>query len=207
MSGLIEVMQGNAAAQAVRDRPAYLRDLLAEHAINGDESFAQDVVTDLYLRVAHNKLEVSDRAALCAILSRIDQNDAGKRIICGVEGRPGQSRRGRLGLHVAMEVSRCLVEGQTAEAAWDSVGEKMHLTSSAVKQYWMRWKPKFIASVRAMLLSRHGFPQGTTEAEIDAYARYMALGRRGLNAKEWPVVERVMRRATMIDGQSPGTND
>lgn len=202
---LIQYMKRASENQPALERPKFLRDLFITNAINGDESFANDFLSNLFFQVAHDKLGVSDRAALCVVLFRILDSKTGQKIACGVEKRPGQSRRGRIGLRVAHEVSRQIVSGKTAENAWEIVGETMHMTSSAVKQHWIAWKPKYIASVKDII--RDLVPEGTTEAELDALSRFYSLGARAAGPADTAVYEQVKHRTEMNDGQSSLPSD
>lgn len=162
--------------EAVNTRSEYLRNLVFEQALSGDESFAESALVHLFWRVAHDKMDATDRAVLACMLERASKSDAARKAICGAEKRGGQARRGMVGLSLAVEVSAHIrKERMTAERAWEVVGQAHHLTASAIKGHWVRWKPTLLSSA-ANLLREH-YPEAD-EPTIKARARVLILGDR-----------------------------
>lgn len=154
----------------------FVQYLTFEHAINGDESFSERVLLDLFWRTVHGGLLPTDRAMIAFVLNRMSQSKGAKRALSGVEKRGGQARRGQVGLSLSAEVSsKIRDDGLTVEEAWEAVGATHHLTASAVKGHWMRWKPTLLKSAESLLRQRY---PDITESDVQARARVLVLGRR-----------------------------
>lgn len=182
----------------------YFRLLMFNRMVNGDESFVEPALTDLYWRLVHDKIGSEDRAVLACLLLRFSGSDAGRKIASGAEKRGGQPRKGWVGLSIAGEVSDLLVkEGITAESAWEKVGEKRHLTASAVKGHWMKWKPRLLDGARDFV--REKFPSAA-EDELAVLAKVAVLGTKSMTPADAQVWVRVTvnHQERMIDGQSLG---
>lgn len=180
----------------------YFRLLVLNRMVNGDESFVEPALTNIYWRLVHDKIGPEDRAVLACLLLRFVESEAGRKIASGAEKRSGQPRRGWVGLSIAREVANLQAkDGITAESAWEKVGETHHLTASAVKGHWMKWKSRLLDGARAYV--REEFP-GAQEDEVAVMAKVAILGTKSLtagDAKAWARVK-VNHRERMIGGQS-----
>lgn len=161
---------------SVHVRSDYVRNLIFEHAINGDESFAEPLIVDLFWKVVHDKIGHQERAMLAFVLERLMKSEYALKTVSGVEKRGGQVRRGWIGLSISAEVATMMGrDGLTAEQAWELAGERNHLTASAVKNHWIRWKPTLIESAAALICASN--PELSAE-EIQVRARVVVLGAR-----------------------------
>src|SRR5690606_23024301 len=113
-----------------------------------------------------------------------------------------QPRRGAIGLEIANAVAERIRSGEKAEDAWTKVGKEVHLGESAVQGHWTRWKPEIIAITRER--ARTLLPPDTTDAELDAYARFVAL-RSGAKPGDERIFQMVNRR--MDSGHQTSRDD
>lgn len=199
VAGQVRAIRKAAEKHPLFDRPPAARALIITHALNGDESFAPSMLTELWHRIVNEAADDLDRAALATVLSRLLNSPPAQKAICGVAGRAGQTR-GHQGYVISQKVAERIRNGERAEDAWIEVGKEENLGSSAIQGHWTRWKPLLIATHKEWI--RADVPPGTSEDELDAMARCIVLGK-GAKARDSAMVAAVGRRAKAAGVNQP----
>jgi hypothetical protein len=138
------------AAHKEMDRQA--RKMWYSGALDGDQGFGRRAIAQVSEKIKNSeKLDEWDSYFLRSILVRLYNNPQAMNVICGVSNKRGKQKDGQHGTAIAASV---LVEMRnnkiSAEESWERVAEQNHLSASAVKKHWMRWKDTVISSMDAV---------------------------------------------------------
>lgn len=148
-----------------------VKGLVYDEAFSGDQEFGVGVLNYLFEKIEnHDSLDELDQTALLAMIDRIRKSSHAVNVVCGVERKPGRSKRGMKSLTTALAVYKKIhFEKLSANEAWESAAEDMHQSSSAVKKSWMKWKDELDAKVNLSLAAEGLLPESQDTHQPDTF--------------------------------------
>ena len=138
-----------------------VKGLFYDEAFSGDQEIGVGVLDYLFGKIEnHDSLDELDQTALLVMIDRIRKSSHAVNVVCGVERKPGRTKRGMKSLKTALAVYKKIhFEELSANEAWESVAEDMHQSSSMVKKSWMKWKDELDEKVDLSLAAEGLLPE------------------------------------------------